>query len=122
MNSYFRRTFIAALVCASLGNQAQAARKNTPVDKNGRDCITLFESARLQESGAGMYEHFVTAINQCERTIHLHVCYRASKECSALTVAAGGDMRTALGVKFDQPYFSVQWSYDDKPAVGEMSD
>ena len=106
-----------ALACAILAAPTHAARKNTPVDDKGRDCIAFIESSRLQEANGGMYEHVVTAMNQCGRTIYLNVCYRGSMECRAITVDAGADVRTALGTKLNQPYFAIQWTFEDGPPV-----
>lgn len=122
MKAHFRLAFIVVLAGATIANQASAARKNTPVDDKGRDCIAFIESARLQETNQGMYEHVVTAMNQCGRTIYLNICYRASTECNAITVGAGADVRTALGIKFNQPYFAIQWSYEDGPPIRQLSD
>ena len=112
----------SALAGAILAAPAHAARKNTPVDDKGRDCIAFIASARLQEANEGMYEHVVTAMNQCGRIIYLNICYRGSTECSAVTVDAGADVRTALGSKFNQPYFAIQWSFEDSPPIRQMSD
>ena len=122
MKAHFRLAFIVVLAGATIANQASAARKNTPVDDKGRDCIAFIESARLQETNQGMYEHVVTAMNQCERTIYLNVCYRGSMECRAITVDAGADVRTALGTKFMQPYFAIQSRYEDGPPIRQLSD
>lgn len=122
MNAHCRLAITFVLAAATLADQASAARKNTPVDSKGRDCIAFIESARLQETNQGMYEHVVTAMNQCERTIYLNICYRGSTECSAITVDAGADVRTALGTKFMQPYFAIQWSYEDGPPIRELSE
>jgi hypothetical protein len=111
-----------AVACAILAAPTHAARKNTPVDDKGRDCIAFIESSRLQEANGGMYEHVVTATNQCGRTIYLNVCYRGTMECRAITVDAGADVRTALGTKFMQPYFAIQWSYEDGPPIRQLSD
>lgn len=121
MKTYSQLALTAALASTILAAPTHAARKNTPVDHNGRDCIAFIESARLQESNGGMYEHVVTAMNQCGRTIYLNVCYRGSMECRAITVDAGADVRTALGTKFNQPYFAIQWSLEDSPPIRQMS-
>ena len=122
MKTHSLLVLTGALACVTIAAPTHAARKNTPVDSKGRDCIAFIESARLQETNQGMYEHVVTAMNQCERTIYLNICYRGSTECSAITVDAGADVRTALGTKFMQPYFAIQWTLGDGPPVRQLSD
>jgi hypothetical protein len=86
------------------------AQRTIPVDENGRSCITQVKGKSVeQQTQKSVWEHSVYATNRCNRTINLRVCYANTDNCSTLTVAAGQENHTLLGIKREERF---QFGYD----------
>jgi hypothetical protein len=88
-------------------NEGQSPRQHMgPV---GKPCITIGGTARPQVVNSHIFEHVVTANNNCSRIIKLLICYFQSDRCIGLIVPSYTHADSVLGIASGMYDFRYQY-------------
>jgi hypothetical protein len=64
----------------------------------GKPCLALQGDAQAQAINKNIFEHRVTAKNNCGRNIKVKVCYHNSQDCIIMDVPPWGRRDSVLGI------------------------
>lgn len=64
----------------------------------GKACLTLSGSSRAQIINKDMYDHWISAANDCAQRIKVQVCYYHTQDCIMVDVPPYGRQDVVLGV------------------------
>jgi len=65
---------------------------------NGKPCINLGSYAKSENVNKNLFEHWISARNNCGQHIELRVCYHQSSDCIAMKVPPWEAKSAVLGI------------------------
>jgi hypothetical protein len=94
-----RPTIAESLLQASGEDSAapsQVIKQHTGL--NGKPCINLGSYAKSETVNKNLFEHWITATNNCGQHIELRVCYHQSSDCIVMKVPPWDTKSVVLGI------------------------
>jgi len=78
------------------GSQNATVRMHS--DPTGKPCVKILGYAQQQVVNKNIFDHMISASNNCSQTITVHVCYYQSQHCTSIDVPAYGRKEALLGI------------------------
>jgi hypothetical protein len=82
----------------SILNGAQAAGARMHSGPTGKPCLTVQGYAQQQTINPNIFEHIISASNDCSQLIKTQVCYYQSQQCIQIDVPPYGRKESVLGI------------------------
>jgi hypothetical protein len=80
----------------SLSGQDSSVRHH--VGPTGKPCLSVRGQARPEKINPKLFEHVITAFNECSNRIKLEACYYLSRHCTLVEVPPYGRTEVVLGI------------------------
>jgi hypothetical protein len=68
------------------------------VGPTGKPCLSVRGQARPEKINPKLFEHVITAFNECSKRIKLEACYYQSRHCTLMEVPPYGRTEDVLGI------------------------
>jgi hypothetical protein len=108
MRTGFFLTFVLALLGANaLAQNIDVLKGDAPVQNGvarhhmsamGKLCLTIRGYAKPEVVNKNIYQHLITAANECNQTIRVQVCYYGTQNCIDMSVPPYDHKDSILGI------------------------
>ena len=78
-------------------------------DFSGKPCLSIGGFARPFATSPNLFDHVISAENNCPKAIQIQVCYFKTTECSPVTVPGYGRKEAILGTMPSQKDFRFEF-------------
>lgn len=78
-------------------------------DFSGKPCLEVTGSARAHVANPKVYDHVITAHNNCPQSIAVEVCYYHTYDCIPMAVPGGERKEAVLGTLPSMPGFRFEF-------------
>jgi hypothetical protein len=90
-----------------LGERAGQVRRH--LDATGKACVSVGGFSRQHTTNPKIFDHVITATNNCSQIIKMQVCYYKSQSCVAVNLPSYGRKEAVLGVFPSQREFRYEY-------------
>jgi hypothetical protein len=89
------------------GTQNAAAKKH--LGPTGKPCLTVLGYAQPQTINPDIFDHMISASNDCSQPIKMQVCYYQTQQCIPVGVPAYGRKEVVLGIMPAMKQFQFEY-------------
>jgi hypothetical protein len=87
--------------------------QDSPVKKHmgptGKPCLTVLGYAQQQSINPNLFDHMISASNDCSQPIKMTVCYYQTQQCLPIDVPAYGRKEVVLGIMPAMKQFQFEY-------------
>jgi hypothetical protein len=99
-------------------NGTQNASVKMHLGPTGKPCLTVLGFARPQLINPDIFDHMISASNDCSQLIKVHVCYYESQQCVPIDVPPYGRKETVLGIMPAMNQFQFEYREEFGQGMG----
>ena len=90
-------------------NGTQNAAVKMHLGPTGKRCLTVIGYAQPQIVNPNIYDHMISASNDCSHPIKMQVCYYQTRQCIPVDVSAYGRKEAVLGIMPAMKQFQFEY-------------
>jgi hypothetical protein len=99
-------------------NGTQDATVKMHLGPTGKPCLTVFGYAQPQMIDPNIFDHMISAKNDCSQTIKMQVCYYHSQQCIPVDVPPYARKLAVLGIMPAMTQFQFEYREKFEQGIG----